>query len=73
MAKKWEGSRRCWHCGKQLQCKTGGGYHFAVIKDPLDNELRVHKDCVKQAVGGGYAHVRAADAAETRDAKGGDQ
>lgn len=56
-ARKWEGSRRCWHCGKQLQAKLGGGYHFAVIKDPIGNELRTHKDCVKLAIGNGYTKV----------------
>lgn len=55
---KWMGSRRCWHCGKQLQCKLGGGYHFAIIKDPIGTELRVHKDCVKRAIGDGYTEAR---------------
>jgi hypothetical protein len=54
---KWIGPRRCWYCGKQLQAKLGGGYHFATIKDPLNNELRTHKDCVKHAVGNGYVEV----------------
>lgn len=54
----WIGSRRCWHCGKQLQAKLGGGYHFATIKDPLGNELRTHKDCVKHAVGNGYVEIK---------------
>lgn len=54
---KWNGSRRCWHCGRQLQTKLGGGYHFATIKDPIGNELRVHKDCVKHTTGGGFAEV----------------
>lgn len=59
---KWIGSRRCWHCGKQLQTKTGGGYHFATIKDPIGNNLRTHKDCVKDALGNGYVEVK--DSAE---------
>jgi hypothetical protein len=57
MSGNWEGSRRCWYCGRQLQLKTGGGYHFAVVKDPLNHELRVHKDCVKHVKGDGYTVV----------------
>jgi hypothetical protein len=58
--RKWIGSRRCWHCGKQLQTKLGGGYHFSTIKDPVGNLLRLHKGCVKQAVGEGYTHIKEA-------------
>lgn len=57
--KPWTGSRKCWHCGKQLQLKAGGGYYFALIKDPLGNELRTHMGCVKDATGGGYTEVAA--------------
>lgn len=54
---KWTGSCRGRYCGKQLQCKRGGGYHFATIKDPIGNELRTHKDCVKRATGNGFIEV----------------
>jgi hypothetical protein len=65
---KWIGSRRCWYCGKQLQTKLGGGYHFATIKDPIGNELRTHKDCVKHAIGNGYVEVATAETAATKEA-----
>jgi hypothetical protein len=55
---KWLGPRQCWYCGKRLQGKLGGGYHFATVKDPLGNELRVHKDCVTHAVGNGYVEIK---------------
>jgi len=56
----WLGSRHCWHCGKQLQRKADWGYYFAIIKDPMGRELRVHKDCVKRTVGAGYVEATAA-------------
>lgn len=42
----------CWHCNRQLMRKKGG-FHFAVLINQLNQEVRVHKDCVSQAVGGG--------------------
>jgi hypothetical protein len=52
-----------------LQTRVGGGYHFAVIKDPIGNELRVHKDCVKRSVGEGYSELRAQVAAQQNGEK----
>lgn len=43
----------CWHCHRQL-VRIKGGFIFDVILDPDGNQLRVHKDCVKDAVGHGY-------------------
>lgn len=51
------GPRHCWYCGKQLRCKVGGGYNFALIKDPIGMELRVHKACVEQITGEGYTDI----------------
>lgn len=59
MAKsKFEGSRRCWHCGRQLMTKKGGGYTFATVKDQIGNISRVHKNCVKKAIGDGVREVK---------------
>lgn len=51
------GARKCWHCGRQFRTKRGGGYTFAIVKDPIGNELRLHKDCVRHVVGDGYQEV----------------
>lgn len=55
---KWIGPRVCWFCGKKLQLKRGGGYHYATIKDPIGNELRIHLACTQQAIGNGYIEVK---------------
>lgn len=33
----------CWDCGRQLQRKKGGGYHFKLVRDKIGNLHRVHK------------------------------
>lgn len=43
----------CFHCQKQL-VRIKGGFIFALIRDPDGHDIRVHKDCQKQAVGHGY-------------------
>lgn len=40
----------CWHCNRQLVRKKGGGFKYTLLKDPIGNEMRVHKDCAKEAV-----------------------
>lgn len=51
------GVSQCWHCGRQLM-RVKGGFIYATVEDPLGNRMRVHKDCVKLAVGGGIHEVR---------------
>lgn len=34
----------CWHCGKKLQLP-----HYAIVRDRLGHEHRVHKCCAKNA------------------------
>lgn len=46
----------CFHCQKQL-VRIKGGFIFALIADPIGNEIRVHKQCASQAVGDGYKAV----------------
>jgi len=46
----------CWHCDRQLVRKNKA-FIFALIEDPIGNQMRVHKDCVKFAIGGGYKEV----------------
>jgi hypothetical protein len=48
----------CFHCQKQL-VRIKGGFIFALIADPLGNQIRVHKDCVRHAIGEGYKEVKA--------------
>lgn len=47
----------CWQCTKQLM-RIKGGFIFALIRDPDGNHVRVHKDCVKHAIGHGYTEVK---------------
>lgn len=48
---KTNGPSFCWHCFKQLQLKTGGGFHFDLVVDRDGNRHRVHKDCTEKCVG----------------------
>lgn len=50
---KTGGMSICWQCHKQL-VRVKGGFIFSIIIDPDNRELRVHKDCVKHAIGHGY-------------------
>lgn len=50
---KTGGISTCFHCHKQL-VRIRGGFIFAIVTDPDNHELRVHKDCVKHAIGDGY-------------------
>ncbi len=54
---KFEGAKSCWHCGNRLRTKKGGGYTFAVVRDPLGAKLRVHKDCLQHVIGNGYKEL----------------
>lgn len=57
---KTGGVSTCFHCQRQL-VRIKGGFTFALIKDPDGHLLRVHKDCVREAVGHGYTeHEEAA-------------
>lgn len=47
----------CFHCQRQL-VRVKGGFTFALIADPMGNEIRVHKQCVSQAIGHGYTEVK---------------
>lgn len=45
-------STRCWHCSRKLVGKNGTTTPpllFALVLDPLGNEVRVHKGCAKDA------------------------
>ena len=55
MARKFTtgGISTCFHCGKQL-VRIKGGFIFGHIVDPDGHIIRVHKDCLDQAVGHGY-------------------
>lgn len=53
---KTGGVSQCWHCSRQL-VRIKGGFIYAEVKDPLGNVMRVHKDCVKLAVGDGIREV----------------
>ena len=50
---KTGGVSQCFHCGRQL-VRVTGGFLFDIVVDPLGNEVRVHKQCVKQVIGDGY-------------------
>ncbi len=52
----------CFHCHKQL-VRVKGGFIFALIADPMGNQIRVHKDCAREAVGHGYTTVKSEVAA----------
>ena len=43
----------CFHCQRQL-VRVKGGFIFAEILDPDGHRIRVHKQCVRDAVGDGY-------------------
>lgn len=47
------GVSQCFQCGRQL-VRVTGGFLFDIVVDPLGNESRVHKQCVKHAIGDGY-------------------
>lgn len=49
---KTGGVSQCWHCSRQL-VRIKGGFKYAELIDVLGNVMRVHKDCVKQAIGDG--------------------
>lgn len=53
---KTGGVSQCFHCQRQL-IRVKGGFLFALVKDPLGNNLRVHKQCVKHVVGDGYMEI----------------
>lgn len=50
------GVSQCWHCSRQL-VRIKGGFKYALVRDPLGNQMRVHKDCVKLAIGDGIKEV----------------
>lgn len=52
------GNPRCWHCLKRLVYRRGGGFHFALVRDPIGAEHRVHKDCLPRVVGDGIKEVQ---------------
>lgn len=51
------GISQCFHCQRQL-VRIKGGFLFALIRDPMGNEIRVHKSCQKEAVGDGYTAIK---------------
>lgn len=54
---KTGGVSQCWHCSRQL-VRIKGGFKFSLVQDPLGNQMRVHNDCVKLAVGEGIKEVK---------------
>ena len=55
---KSSGPSFCWHCMKQLQLKTGGGFHFTLLQDQIGNVHRVHKNCVRHAIDDGVKEIK---------------
>lgn len=51
------GVSTCFHCHRQL-VRIKGGFIWSLIFDPDGNKLRVHKQCVKHAIGDGYREVK---------------
>lgn len=52
---KGDGASFCHHCGKQLQAKAGGGFHFVLLLTPHDcYTVRTHGACVEPALADGY-------------------
>lgn len=49
----------CWHCLNRLVFQKGGGFKFALVRDQLGTEHRVHLDCLARAVGDGVKEVAA--------------
>ena len=47
------GVSQCFECQKQL-VRIKGGFLFSEVADPLGNVSRVHKQCLKLAIGHGY-------------------
>ena len=47
----------CFHCQRQL-VRVKGGFIFALIADPMGNQIRVHKQCADQAIGDGYTAAK---------------
>jgi len=49
----------CWHCGKLLGSLNRKAHQTcAVVKDPLGNQHRVHKVCLRASVDTGNTLVR---------------
>lgn len=44
----------CHHCTRDLVPAKGGGFIFSTLLNPDGHQVRVHKVCVKDAVGDGY-------------------
>lgn len=52
---KGNGASFCHHCGKQLQAKAGGGFHFVILLTPGDRyPVRAHVGCAEPAQVDGY-------------------
>jgi len=47
------GVSQCFECRKQL-VRIKGGFIYAEIVDPDGHRVRVHKECVQNAIGHGY-------------------
>lgn len=45
------------HCLNRLVYKRGGGFTFALVRDPIGHEHRVHKDCLRYVLGDGIKEV----------------
>jgi len=55
---KTGGISTCFHCQRQL-VRIKGGFIYSEIVDPMGNPIRVHKQCVAEAVGHGYTEKKA--------------
>lgn len=58
MARKFKtgGVSICFQCQRQL-VRVKGRFLFSLIADPDGNEIRVHKGCVRHAIGEGYKEI----------------
>lgn len=49
---KTGGVSHCWHCNRQL-VRQRGGFNFALLVQQDGRDVRVHHQCVREAVGDG--------------------
>lgn len=54
------GRPKCWYCNRQL-VKEGDTVSYWLIEDPAGNRMKVHRHCLKFAVGDGFTEVREND------------
>jgi hypothetical protein len=57
MTSMTNGPSFCWQCLGDLKLDAVGAPIFALVRDPLLNDHRVHLVCVSDAIGDGYTEV----------------